>query len=128
MKGRQLRVGQCVEHALIVGPRILQIIGNRAEFALRVEDAQKRTGRADVFSVTDMVDGRLRNCLQRAMLCSGILPLELVKTSDLFVLDLVRAPQVCELRLRLKQDHRGHIGTVDGVEEVSITVQSIAQA
>jgi hypothetical protein len=49
-----------------------------------------------------------------------------MKTLDLFVLNFFRFSQARKLRLRLKQDHGGHVGTVDGVDEVCVAIQSIA--
>jgi hypothetical protein len=55
-----------------------------------------------------------------------ILLLKGMKAFDLFVLNLFRFSQACKLRLRLKEDHGGHVGTVDRVDEVSVPIQSIA--
>src|SRR5271154_6894381 len=54
-----------------------------------------------------------------------VLLLKVVQAADYLVLNFFRFPQLGELRLRPKQNHGCHIGSIERIDKVRISVQPI---
>src|SRR5580693_8691271 len=56
MEHSQLRVSERIENSLVIGTGVLFIVFDRAEFALRVENARERARRPNFLTVSDVID------------------------------------------------------------------------